>query len=137
MRVGRHRLGDVAAAAGVAATLSGAPSTAHAVATGRSPLAAARAAGELLGRPGLVRGLVAHVAVSSWWTLAIAVALPRRHPRVWGGLFGLAIAVLDLGIARRRFPAIAGLPAGAQVADHIAFGVLAADVLTRAGSRPT
>jgi hypothetical protein len=135
VRVGRHRLGDVTIAAAVAATFSGVPSTAHAVLTGRSPLAAARAAGELLGRPGLGRGLVAHLVVSGWWTLLVGIALPRRHPRAWGAVFGVAIAALDLGIARRRFPAIAGLHPGAQVADHVAFGVLVADALSRADAR--
>jgi hypothetical protein len=37
--------------------------------------------------------------------------------------------VLDLSIARRRHPAIAALPTAAQLADHLAFGALAARAL--------
>jgi len=37
---------------------------------------------------------------------------------------GLAIAATDLSIADARFPAIAVLPRGPQVADHVAFGAL-------------
>ena len=46
-------------ATAIAAVLSGAPSTAHALATGADPLAAARAAGPILpgGRPGRARGV--------------------------------------------------------------------------------
>jgi hypothetical protein len=43
----------------------------------------------------------------------------------------VAIAALDLGVAARRFPAIAGLPRAAQVADHAAFGALVGAVVAR------
>jgi hypothetical protein len=121
----------VARAALVAGTLSGVPSTVHALATGASPLAAARAAGQLLGRPGPVRGGFAHAALSLGWATVLAAALPRRHPTRWGAVAGLAIAALDLGIADRRVPAIAALPRGPQVADHVAFGALVGAVLGR------
>ena len=135
MRIGQASVGgfspaEVAAAASVAALLSGAPSTLHALLTGRSPLAAARAAGELLGRPGLARGAVAHGVMSLWWTTVLAVVLPERRGRSWGALAGLVIGLLDLSIARRRYPAIAALPTSGQLADHVAFGTLATLMLT-------
>lgn len=131
--------GDVLVAAAVAGVLSGAPSTAHALATGRSPLAAAWAAGVLLGRPSLVRGAVAHAAISIVWTAILAAALPRRTDPVAGAAegagAGLAIAALDLGVIGRRVPAIRELPAAPQVADHLAFGALVGLVLARRQAR--
>ena len=117
------------AAGFVAATFSGLPSTAWALAHGDDPLAAARAAGTLLpGRrhqPSLLGGVVAHVAISAVWTGVFAV-VGRRH--AWsaasGAAAGLAIAALDLGVIGRRYPAIAALPVGPQLADHAAFGAL-------------
>jgi len=67
---------DVVWSATVAGVLSGGPSTVHAVATSRSPLAAARAAGELLGGAGLVRGALAHSALSLGWAAVLSRALP-------------------------------------------------------------
>lgn len=124
----------------VASALSGAPSTAYALATGRDPLEAARAAGTLLpGRArregGAAAGLVAHVAVSAFWTAALATVL---HPRgrlagaVTGAAAGLAIAALDLGVLARHLPAVRALPQAPQWADHVAFGALAGAVLGRA-----
>lgn len=121
----------VARAALVAGTFSGAPSTIHALATGASPLAAARAAGELLGRPTLVRGAVAHTAITVGWTTVLAVTLPRGRTTAWGAAVGGAMAALDLAIADRRYPLIAALPRAAQVADHIAFGALVGATLAR------
>jgi hypothetical protein len=131
-----HRPSRVLTAAAVAGALSGAPSTVHAIATGRSPLAAARAAGELLGQPGLVRGVLAHAGMSAGWAAVLAVALPRRHRLWWGAAAGLAITALDLSIARRRYPAIDALPTGPQVADHMAFGALVGATLDRLDERP-
>ena len=137
-----HDTTDVLAAAAVAGALSGVPSTMHAVLTGRSPLAAARAAGELLGRPGLARGALVHAALSIGWACVLARLLPRRRTVLWGGVAGAAIAALDLAVARRRFPAVAALPSPPQVADHVAFGALVGLVLqvrsrrTRSLARP-
>jgi hypothetical protein len=125
----RRPVTSVARAALVAGTLSGLPSTAHALVCGRSPLAATRAAGELLGRPSVVRGGLAHVALSGWWAWVLGALLPPRHEAVWGAAAGAGIAALDLGLARRRWPAIAGLPTGPQLADHLAFGALVGVVL--------
>jgi hypothetical protein len=125
--------------------LSGIPSTVHALVTGRDPLAAARAAGNLLlpaeARPGalLVAGGLAHAVISLGWGTVLAVAV-RRTPGnvVVGAVAGAAIAAVDLGLvahgpAGRRWPLIRALPVGPQVADHIAFGALAGAVLHRRG----
>ena len=137
-------------AGAVAGVLSGAPSTVHALVTGGSVLEAVAAAGDLLPpmrtsdtsfvstvRIDVVRGLVAHAAISLGWGALLGVALPRRAPVVGGAVAGLAIAALDLGIVGRRFPRIRALPAGPQVADHVAFGAVVGWVLSRssAGAR--
>lgn len=123
---------SVARATAIAAVLSGAPSTAVELVTGGDALRAARAAGELVppgppdepGRPGFVRGLVAHTAVSVFWGLVLAVVLPRRRQVLWGAAAGACIAALDMGVIARRFPAIRSLPPLPQLADHLAFGAL-------------
>jgi hypothetical protein len=120
---------QVVAAAVVAGVLSGAPSTVHALVTGRPVLGAARAAGEVLGRSGLARGLAAHAALSLVWAAVLGAVLPRRRRVLRGALGGLAIAGLDLTIAERRFPDIAALPRLPQVLDHVAFGALVGVVL--------
>ena len=120
---------QVVAAAVVAGVLSGAPSTVHALVTGRPVLGAARAAGEVLGRSGLARGLAAHAGLSLAWAGVLAAVLPRRRRVLGGALAGLAIAGLDLTVAERRFPDIAALPRLPQVLDHVAFGALVGAVL--------
>src|SRR2546423_15427297 len=70
---------DGLAAGAVAGLLSGAPSTLHALRTGSDPLAAARAAGNLLlpagARPAalLAAGAAAHVALSAGWGTIVAL----------------------------------------------------------------
>jgi hypothetical protein len=135
-------------AGAVAAVLSGAPSTVHALITGRSLLEATAAAGTLLppmrisGGPrppeiriDVVRGLVVHGVLSLGWGAVLGVALPRRRPVLAGVGAGLAIAALDLGVAGRRFPRIRALPLGPQVADHVAFGAVVGVALSRAAGR--
>jgi uncharacterized protein YndB with AHSA1/START domain len=126
---------DVARVALVAGAFSGVPSTVHALATGRDPLAATRAAGALLGRPTVTRGVAAHIALSLGWVVVLAAILPRRNTVVTGAVAGAAIAALDLGLVGRRLPAIRALPTAPQVADHIAFGALAAATLDRRARR--
>lgn len=134
--MGRLRRGhDVLPAALVAGALSGAPSTWHAVMTGRPLLRAVKAAGEPLGRPGAGRGAFVHAAMTVAWTSVLVVVLPRRRAMTCGALAGLAIAGLDLTIAERRFPAIAALPRMPQVADHVLFGALVGAVVARRDSR--
>jgi len=128
-------------AAVVAGILSGAPSTLHAVAAGRSPFDALRAAGTLAvgeDAPPDVRalaGLAVHGALSLGWAAVLAAALPRRRSTWWGALGGLGIAALDLGVVGRRSPAIAELPRAAQVADHVAFGAVVGFLFGRGQGR--
>jgi hypothetical protein len=133
-------------AGALAGVLSGAPSTLHAVVTGRDPLAAARAAGNLLlpaGAPAgalLVAGALAHTVVSAGWGTVLAVAVRRTSvpPLAAGVTAGAAIAAVDLGLiahgpAGRRWPLIRALPVWPQIADHLAFGAVAGAVISRRG----
>lgn len=128
---------DGLAAGAVAAVLSGAPSTVHALATRASPLEATLAAGTLLlprERRPLALALAAlpvHMALSLGWALLLAVLLPRRRTVAWATLAGLAIAALDLGVVGRRHPRIRALPQLPQVLDHIAYGAVVGVVLSR------
>jgi hypothetical protein len=126
-------------AAAWAATLSGIPSTVHALATGRDPLEAALAAGSVLlpretSRARLVVAAVpVHLALSLAWTLALDRAGVRTARG--GALAGLAVAALDLGVSGRRFPRVRVLPLGPQLADHAAFGAIAGLLLRDAAAR--
>jgi hypothetical protein len=116
-------------AALAAAALSGIPSTAYALASGRDPLEAARAAGSLVlpheTRPGrlLAAALPVHLALSLGWTLVLDQA-GARSARA-GAAAGVVIGALDLGVVGRRFPQIEALPLLPQLADHAAFGAIA------------
>ena len=122
-------------AALTAAALSGIPSTAHALATGRNPLEATYAAGSIVlpgeTRPGrLVAAAVpVHLALSLGWTVVLDRAGARGTLR--GALAGLGIAALDLGLVGPRFARVRALPLGPQVADHVAFGAIAGRLLRR------
>jgi hypothetical protein len=124
----------------VAATFSGAPSTLHALLSGRSFRSTVRyvydatcAVGTLVppGRPGFIRGAVAHLGISVAFGEAFARTLPQRRSVVWGAAAGLAIGVVNVGVIGRRFPAIRALPLIPQLADNVAFGVLFAVVADR------
>ena len=124
-------------AAAWAALLSGAPSTLHALATGRDPLEATLAAGSIL-LPGetrrtrlLAAAVPVHLALSLGWALALDRAGVRGAGR--GALAGLAIGVVDLSLAARVLPRIRALPLLPQLADHAAYGAVAGHVLARAG----
>ena len=141
--MGKELVRDALAGGVSAALVSGAPSTLHALLTGRDPLAATLAAGRLLlphedREPRLMIGAaLAHGALSLGWALPIAAVTPRRGALVVGSVAGLAIAALDLGVVGRRIPAIRALPLAPQVADHLVYGMVVAGV--RAGrqrSRP-
>jgi hypothetical protein len=116
-------------AALAAAALSGIPSTAYALANGRDPLEAARAAGSLVlrheARHGrlLAAAVPVHLALSLGWTVALDRAGVRGGRA--GAAAGLVIAALDLGVVGRRFPQIDALPLLPQLADHAVFGVIA------------
>jgi len=121
----------------LAAVISGAPSTVHALRTRTDPMAPTLAAGSLLlpheTRPArlVAAAGVAHGALSLGWAVVLDAVLPRRHPVAAGTLAGLGIAALDLGLVGRRFPRIRALPPAPQIADHVAYGVTVALVLAR------
>ena len=122
-------------AGAVAGLVSGAPSTAAALLTGRDPLEAARAAGTLVGSPTLGAGAAVHAVVSLGWGLVLSAVAPRRHLPLSGAAAGLAIAALDLGVVARRFPRLRALPVLPQVADHVAYGAAVGSVLSWSRSR--
>lgn len=128
---------DGLVAGAVAAVLSGAPSTLHALATRTSPFEATLAAGTILlpreqRPPALAAAAVpVHLALSLGWAIVLAVVLPRRHTVACGALAGLAIAALDLGVAGRRYPRIRALAPMPQLLDHVAYGATVGAVLSR------
>ncbi|WP_285747724.1 hypothetical protein [Lentzea sp. NBRC 105346] len=126
MTQGVLRTGGPLRALAVAAVVSGIPSTVHAIATRRDPLAATRAAGSLLGG-GVAAGVVAHLGISAWWTLVLTKAHVRGAAR--GAAAGAAIALLDLEIIGRRYPEIRALPRVPQWLDHIVFGAVVGALL--------
>ena len=105
----------------------------HALASGRDPFEAVLAAGTLVlpretSRVKLAAAAVpVHVALSLGWTLVLARAGVRGARA--GALAGLAIGAFDLGIAAHAFPRVRALPLGPQLADHAAFGAIAARLL--------
>jgi hypothetical protein len=128
-------------AALVASVVSGAPSTAHALLTGRDPLAATQAAGAMIAPRAsrtaqLAAAVPVHLALSYGWTAVLARVVPAhrsRAARVFVGMAaGAAIAALDLGVIGRRHAPIRALPQAPQVADHLAFGAVAAVFLESA-----
>jgi hypothetical protein len=132
-----HPVRDGLAAGSFAAVVSGAPSTLHALATGRDPLAATLAAGSIL-LPGeerrarlLAAAVPVHLVISLAWGVVLAHTLPPRPGLVRAAAAGLAIAALDLGVLGRAFPRIRRLPLGPQLADHALYGATVAAVLRR------
>jgi hypothetical protein len=111
------------------ALLSGVPSTAVALLRRDSLTNSTRAAGTMLGRSSLGRGALVHAGVSAWWTWVLWRAGIRDPWR--GAAAGAAIAAIDLGVVARRgrLPALAALPIGPQVMDHIAFGAIVGALL--------
>jgi hypothetical protein len=134
-------VGDVVLAGGVAAVLSGVPSTLDALVRGRDPLEATLAAGTLLlpaaRRPRrlFVAAAAVHATLSLSWAAVLAVSLPRRRRYAWATLAAIGIAGLDLGIVGRRFPRIRALPTFPQVADHLAYAWTVTAVLNRRQGR--
>jgi hypothetical protein len=119
----------------IAAALSGAPSTAIALARGDDVLEGARAAGALLlpretrALPLLVAAVPVHLALSLGWAVVLERLLPRGSEPLGGVLGGLAIAALDLGVIGRRLPRIRTLSQPRQWADHAAYGLAVGLVL--------
>jgi hypothetical protein len=121
----------------IAAAVSGAPSTAIALARGEDLLDGALAAGTLLlpreTRPPrlLAAAVPVHVTISLGWAFTLERVLPARNEPLTGALAGLAIAALDLGVIGRRLPRIRALPQPRQWADHVAYGLTVGLVLAR------
>ncbi len=128
---------DALAAGAVAAVVSGIPSTAFALATGRPVLEGTRAAGSLAlprerrSLPLAAAAVPVHLALSLGWAQVLARVLPAGRARAAAPLAGLAIAALDLGVIGRRFPRIRALAPAPQVADHLAYAWAVAAVLER------
>ncbi len=133
----RPALSDVLLAAAVAGVVSGIPSTLDALRRGIPLSESTAAAGTLLGKASIARGLAGHAAISIWWTAVLARVLPPRHRIAAGALGGAAIGALDLGVIARRYPAIRALPQSAQWADHVLFGATVGAVLNPRLSRRT
>jgi hypothetical protein len=133
----RRPLGDVLAAATAAGILGGAPSTLHALATGRDPLEATLAAGSMLlpreqrTLPLVVAAGVVHTTLSGFWGCVLARTLPRRATPLAGAAAGVGICLVDIGLVGRRFPRVRALPFGPQLADHLVFGAVAGEVIAR------
>lgn len=134
-----HALGylwrDVLVAGGLAALLSGIPSTLYAFITGGDVMEATRAAGAMLipsastDRHLLIAATFVHAAVSFFWTVILVPLLPQRHTVAWAIVALACIAVLDLHGIGRLFPEICALPFWPQFADHMAFGAILGSVL--------
>ena len=124
---------DALVAGSWAAVLGGAPSTLHALATGRDPLAATKAAGAILlpsserALPLVLAAVPVHAGISLGWALVLERAGVRDPVR--GAAAGLAIAALDLGLVRRRFGRVRSLPLAPQLLDHVAYGAIVGLVL--------
>lgn len=135
------------AAGAVAAAVSAAPSTVHALLTGTDSLEASLAAGSLLLGDEqrydrlLAAAVLTHLGLSFGWALLLTRLLPPRRTVLAGAAAGAGIAALDLGLVGRRFPRIRCLPALPQLADHVAYGAIVGAVLAgrrrRRGSHPS
>jgi drug/metabolite transporter superfamily protein YnfA len=128
---------DAVVAGGVAAVVSGLPSTFCALAAGDDPLEATLAAGSILlpnerrrGRL-LAAAVPVHLALSLGWAVVLERVLPPGREVAGGMLAGLGIAALDLGVVARRFPRIRDLPLAPQLADHALYGATVGWVLAR------
>jgi hypothetical protein len=126
-------------AAAVASVVSGAPSTAYALLTGRDPLEATQAAGAMVAPRSsravqLAAAAPVHLVLSFGWTAVLARVVPADRSlgaRILVGMTaGAAIAALDLGVIGRRIAVIRALPVLPQVADHLAFGAVAGACLS-------
>lgn len=113
-----------------AALVSGAPSTLDALARGRDPFEATKAAGALVvgdWAPPLAQVAAAapvHLAISWFWSGVLERSLPTRNRAAWGAVAGLGIAALDLGVIGRRYRGMRSLPVAPQLADHALFGAV-------------
>ncbi|HET7482867.1 MAG TPA: hypothetical protein VFK89_08400 [Actinomycetota bacterium] len=139
--MGAHRIADGVMAGTIAGIASGLPSTLTAIVTGSDPLEATYAAGSMLlpeetDRTRLIAAAaVVHGSLSVVWGVVLAQVLPRKATVLSGALAGLAIAAVDLGFVGPRFPRVAALRPVPQIADHVAFGVIAGAVVAARRAR--
>ncbi len=112
-----------------ATTLSGLPSTLHALVTGGDVTEATRAAGAMLvsrdsSLPQLVAAAaIVHSTISLFWVALLTLVLPRRRTLRWALIASALIAVVDLRIiAPTMFHDVARLPYWPQFADHLMWG---------------
>jgi len=77
----------------------------------------------------LAAAVPVHLGISLGWSLVLARVLPRRATVGWGGLAGLGIAALDLSLPGARTARVRALVTAPQVADHLAFGIIAGAVI--------
>ena len=128
---------DAVVAGGVAAVVSGLPSTFCALAAGDDPLEATLAAGSILLRHEtrrtrlLAAAVPIHLALSFGWAFVLERVLPPGREIAGGALAGLGIAALDLGVVGRRIPRVCALPLLPQIADHVAYGATVGYMLAR------
>lgn len=139
--VARAWVRDGIVAGAWAGALGGVPSTLVALLRGEGAREATRAAGALL-LPHEERDMrllpaaaLVHGTLSLGWALVLARLLPREHTVTAGAVAGLVIAALDLGLVGQAVPQVRRLPLAPQVADHVAFGAIAAAVISRRGTR--
>ena len=114
----------------IAAVVSGAPSTAIALARGDDVLEGARAAGTLLLPRETPHAAAARRRRAGRTSRSRSAGRSCSSARSRAGasrsaalLGGLAIAALDLGLIGRRLPRIRALPQPRQWADHAAYGL--------------
>jgi hypothetical protein len=123
--------------AGLAAgVLSGAPSGLGWLLGHGDPFAATREIGRrALGRPSLSAGAAAHLALSIALAAPAAALRVGRRPLLAGPLYGAALYVLDLRVlAPRVWPEVLEHDGPLQLADHLAYGVVVALVLSGSGN---
>jgi hypothetical protein len=118
----------------LASTISGAPSTLAALIAARgdlrraarTQLGATKAIGTLLppGTPSLARGALAHVIISVAMAELVARVVDAGDRRR-GAAVGLLMGLVNVAVIGRRYPAIRALPLVPQLADNIAFGLIA------------
>ncbi|HVX21628.1 MAG TPA: hypothetical protein VHB02_09790 [Acidimicrobiales bacterium] len=161
----RQAIADGLLAGAVGGVLSGLPSTVAAARGHSGLLTATRAAGSVLGRPTVPRGVAAHAVLSVGWGTVLSVLWPGPTLRAaasahrtpsggppaaarratagavaraagLGAVAGVAIAAVDLGVVGRRLPAVRALPAMPQWMDHVAYGAVAGTVLAFRSAHP-
>lgn len=83
-----------------------------------------------------VAAALVHGSVSVFWAMVAGAVLPRRHTTWWAIALAVAIGWLDLRvIAPRWFPGIEALAFWPQMADHMMWGACLGLALQVQGAR--